>query len=163
MIYVVCICCAVVSLLCVHTKVLSDCITLLKNDVRRGNERCEAMQERIDLILIKARVHDDRLNGLGKRDDDQDRLIRALTPEAIFATLRRKEAFLDAANERIDNGIGNARSAGQAAGEDAARTLVRQCIDNAIAGKGPPMQILRPDMSAGVLAAKLKTGKRGGE
>lgn len=71
--------------------------------------------------------------------------VRELTPDAILGALAQKERFLDQANTRIDNGIATARNLGETAGDNAARAMIRDCIERAAAGKGPPLSILPPN------------------
>jgi len=142
-------------------------------------------QTRSKMFHVKAGVHGDRLNGLGKRDDHLERRIDAqddrlnrlghcidheqrrvdeahsridkLTPDKILAALEQKEVWLATAIERIDNGIGNARALGEAAGETAARNLIRECIMRAARGEGPPLQVMPQDFVNNHLAIKAKS------
>jgi len=68
--------------------------------------------------------------------------VKQLSPVEIIEALRRKERFLDQANTRIDNGIATARNLAETVGNNAARNLIRDCLERAARGEGPPISLL---------------------
>ncbi len=83
--------------------------------------------------------------------------VAEMNPGEILASLKNKERFLDQANERIDNAIATARNIGETAGDNAARALIRACLENAATGKGPPLSILPMQEQARRLRSKNPT------
>lgn len=86
--------------------------------------------------------------------------FRSLDPEETRERFERYLGLLESLRERIDDAIGTARNLGETAGQNAARALIRECLERGAAGKGPPISLLPQRVVNAILELKLDDTRR---